>query len=199
MSQTPDFAVVILAAGQGTRMRSDMHKVLHPIAGRPLLLHLLDRVDGLGAQKRVVVVGKGRDQVEEALNGRDVTVAHQAQQKGTAHAVQQAAQALKGYDGAVLILYADTPFVEAETLKRMLDRLDGADGPGVVVMASRPADPAAYGRIILGDGDRIAKMVEFRDATEEERAVPLCNSGMMALRSGDLFRWLAKVGNDNAA
>src|SRR5688500_19075393 len=99
-------------------MRSDMHKVLHPIAGRPLLLHLLDRVDGLGAQKRVVVVGKGRDQVEEALDGREVAVAHQAQQKGTAHAVQQAAQALDAYDGAVLILYADTPFVEAETLRK---------------------------------------------------------------------------------
>ena len=199
VSQTPDFAVVILAAGQGTRMRSDMHKVLHPIAGRALLLHLLDRVDGLGAQKRVVVVGKGRDQVEVALIGRDVTVAHQAQQKGTAHAVQQAGQALDGYDGAVLILYADTPFVEAETLRKMLDRLDGGDGPGVVVMASRPADPKAYGRIILGEGDRIAKMVEYRDATEEERSVTLCNSGMMALRSSDLFRWLDKVGNDNAA
>jgi bifunctional UDP-N-acetylglucosamine pyrophosphorylase/glucosamine-1-phosphate N-acetyltransferase len=199
VSQTPDFAVVILAAGQGTRMRSDMHKVLHPIAGRPLLLHLLDRVDELGAQKRVVVVGKGRDQVEVALDGRDVTVAHQAQQKGTAHAVQQAAEALDGYDGAVLILYADTPFVEADTLRKMLDRLSGDDGPGVVVMASRPADPKAYGRIILGQGDRIAKMVEYRDASEEERAVSLCNSGMMALRSSDLFRWLAKVGNDNAA
>src|SRR5215210_4904292 len=199
MSQTPDFAVVILAAGQGMRMRSDMHKVLHPIAGRPLLLHLLDRVDGLGAEKRVVVVGKGRDQVEVALDGRDVTVAHQAQQKGTAHAVQQAAEALGGCDGAVLILYADTPFVEAETLRKMLDRLNGDDGPGVVVMASRPVDPKAYGRIILGQGDRIAKMVEYRDATEEERAVPLCNSGMMALRSSDLFRWLDKVSNDNAA
>ena len=199
MTQTPDFAVVILAAGQGTRMRSDMHKVLHPIAGRPLLLHLLDRVEGMGAQKRVVVVGKGRDQVEVALNGRDVAVVHQAQQKGTAHAVQQAASALGGYDGAVVILYADTPFVEAATLQRMLGRLDGGDGPGVVVMASRPADPKAYGRIILGEGDRIAKMVEFRDATEEERSVRLCNSGMMALRSRDLFRWLDQVGNDNAA
>jgi bifunctional UDP-N-acetylglucosamine pyrophosphorylase/glucosamine-1-phosphate N-acetyltransferase len=163
------------------------------------LLHLLDRVDGLGAQKRVVVVGQGRDQVEEALDGSDVTVAHQAQQKGTAHAVLQAADALAGYPGAVLVLYADTPFVEAATLQRMLDRLDGRDGPGVVVLASRPADPAAYGRIILGEGDRIAKMVEYRDATEEERAVTLCNSGMMALQSADLFRWLDKVGNDNAA
>jgi bifunctional UDP-N-acetylglucosamine pyrophosphorylase/glucosamine-1-phosphate N-acetyltransferase len=199
MTANQDFAVVVLAAGQGTRMRSDTHKVLHPIAGRPLLLHLLDRVDALGATRRVVVVGKGREQVETAVAGRDVDLAVQSEQKGTGHAVQQAEAALAGYDGPVLILYGDTPFVEAETLRRMLDRLDGAGGPGVVVMASRPADPAAYGRIILGEGDRIARMVEYRDATEEERAVTLCNSGMMAVRARDLFRWLGQVGNDNAA
>jgi len=199
MTAANEFAVVILAAGQGTRMRSDTHKVLHPIAGRPLLLHLLDQVDGLGATERVVVVGKGREQVEAAVAGRDVDIAVQAEQKGTGHAVQQAQAALAGYDGPVLILYGDTPFVEADTLRRMLDRLDGEGGPGVVVMASRPADPAAYGRIILGEGDRIARMVEYRDATEEERAVTLCNSGMMAVRSGDLFRWLGEVGNENAA
>ena len=199
MSDIPNFAVVILAAGQGTRMRSDTHKVLHPIAGKALLMHLLDSVDRLGAQKRVVVVGKGRDQVEKALDGRQVTIAHQAEQKGTAHAVQQAKDALAGYEGAVLILYGDTPFVEPGTLKRMLDRLDGDGGPGVVVLASTPADPLNYGRIILGEGDHIAKMVEFKDATEEERAVRLCNSGMMAVRAKDLFRWLDQVGNDNAA
>ena len=199
MSDQRRFAVVILAAGQGTRMRSDTHKVLHPIANRPLLLHLLDRVDALGADKRVVVVGKGREQVEAAISGRDVAVAFQAEQKGTGHAVQQAAGALEGYQGPVLILYGDTPFVEGETLRRMLDRLNGDDGPGVVVLGSCPADPAKYGRIITGEGDRIAKMVEFRDATEEERAVRLCNSGMMAVRAADLFRWLGQVGNDNAA
>jgi bifunctional UDP-N-acetylglucosamine pyrophosphorylase/glucosamine-1-phosphate N-acetyltransferase len=199
MSEQRRFAVVILAAGQGTRMRSDTHKVLHPIASRPLLLHLLDRVDALGADKRVVVVGKGREQVEAAIAGRDVAIAVQTEQKGTGHAVQQAASALKGYDGPVLILYGDTPFAEAETLRRMLDRLDAQDGPGVVVLASSPADPAKYGRIILGDGDHIAKMVEFRDATEEERAIRLCNSGMMAVGAQDLFRWLGQVGNDNAA
>jgi bifunctional UDP-N-acetylglucosamine pyrophosphorylase / glucosamine-1-phosphate N-acetyltransferase len=199
MSDAPNFAVVILAAGQGTRMRSDTHKVLHPIACKPLLLHLLDSVDRLGAEKRVVVVGKGRDQVEVALKGRDVAIAHQAEQKGTAHAVSQAKDALAEYDGAVLILYGDTPFVEADTLKRMLDRLDGEGGPGVVVLASTPDDPLKYGRIILGEGDRIAKMVEYKDATEAERAVRLCNSGMMAVRAKDLFRWLDKVGNDNAA
>ncbi len=199
MTDQRRFAVIILAAGQGTRMRSDTHKVLHPIANRSMLLHLLDRVDALGADRRVVVVGKGRDQVEAEIAGRGVTIAVQAEQKGTGHAVQQAADALADYDGPVIILYGDTPFVEVATLRRMLDRLDAEDAPGVVVMASSPADPLKYGRIILGEGDRIAKMVEYKDATDEERAVRLCNSGMMAVRSRDLFRWLAQIGNDNAA
>ena len=199
MNDQRRFAVVILAAGQGTRMRSDTHKVLHPIASRPLLLHLLDRVDALGAEPKVVVVGKGRDQVEAAIAGRGVMIAVQSEQKGTGHAVQQAADALAGYSGPVLILYADTPFVETSTLRRMLDRLDGDGGPGIVVLASSPDDPLKYGRIILDRGDRIARMVEYKDATEEERAVRLCNSGMMAVRAGDLFRWLSEVGNDNAA
>jgi bifunctional UDP-N-acetylglucosamine pyrophosphorylase/glucosamine-1-phosphate N-acetyltransferase len=199
MNDQRRFAVVILAAGQGTRMRSDTHKVLHPIASRPVLLHLLDRVDALGADRRVIIVGKGREQVEAAIAGRDVTVAVQAEQKGTGHAVQQAADALGGYDGPVIVLYGDTPFVEIGTLRRMLDRLDGEGGPGVVVLASSPADPLKYGRIILGEGDHIAKMVEYKDASEEERAVRLCNSGMMAVRAKDLFRWLGKIGNDNAA
>ena len=190
MSDQRRFAVVILAAGQGTRMRSDTHKVLHPIASRPLLLHLLDRVDALGADKRVVVVGKGREQVEDGDRRPRRGHRRAGQQKGTGHAVQQAAGALAGYDGPVLVLYGDTPFVEAETLRRMIDRLDGDGGPGVVVLASSPDDPLKYGRIILGKGDHIAKMVEFKDATEEERAVRLCNSGMMAVRAADLFRWL---------
>jgi bifunctional UDP-N-acetylglucosamine pyrophosphorylase/glucosamine-1-phosphate N-acetyltransferase len=179
-------------------MRSDTHKVLHPIAQRPLLLHLLDSIEQLGASRQVVVVGKGRQQVERAVQDRGITVAHQAEQKGTGHAVLQAREALEGYDGAVIVLYGDTPFVEASTLQRMLARLDGDGGPGIVVLGSLQDDPAAYGRIIA-IGDRILKMVEFKDATEQERAVRLCNSGMMAVRAPDLFRWLAKVGNNNAA
>jgi bifunctional UDP-N-acetylglucosamine pyrophosphorylase/glucosamine-1-phosphate N-acetyltransferase len=199
MSGNSPFAVIVLAAGQGTRMRSDTHKVLHPIASRPLLLHLLDRVDALGADRRVIVVGKGREQVEAAIEGRDAEIVIQAEQRGTGHAVQQAEASLATYPGPVLILFGDTPFVEAATLRQMLDRLDGDGGPGVVVLASRQADPAKYGRIVLGEGDRIARMVEYRDATEEERAIDLCNSGMMAVRAADLFRWLGQVGNDNAA
>jgi len=193
------FSVVVLAAGQGTRMRSDTHKVLHPIAGRPMLLHLLSTVEAMGAERRVVVVGKGREQLEAALDGNGVMTALQAEQKGTGHAVQMAEQALDGFDGPVLILYGDTPFVTQETLERMLGRLAAADDPGVVVLASSPADGKTYGRVILGDGDHISKMVEYKDANEAERAVKLCNSGMMAAGSKDLFRWLTKVGNANAA
>src|SRR5690242_577238 len=101
MSDQRRFAVIILAAGQGTRMRSDTHKVLHPIASRPMLLHLIDRVDALGAEKRVVVVGKGRDQVEAAIARHGATIAVQAEQRGTGHAVLQAKGALEGYDGPV--------------------------------------------------------------------------------------------------
>ncbi|GAA4015470.1 bifunctional UDP-N-acetylglucosamine diphosphorylase/glucosamine-1-phosphate N-acetyltransferase GlmU [Sphingomonas swuensis] len=192
-------AVVILAAGQGTRMRSDLHKVLHPLAGRPMLQHLLGTVDGLGAERVVVVVGTGREQLEAALAGHELTLAVQAEQKGTGHAVQQARAALDGFDGTVLILYGDTPCIAADTLTAMRQRLEAADQPGVVVLASSPEDPAAYGRVILGEGDRIARMVEYKDASPDERAVRLCNSGMMAVRSADLFRWLGQVGNDNAA
>ena len=193
------FAVVILAAGQGTRMKSNLHKVLHPIAGRPMLEHLLDTVDGLGAERRIVVLGTGREQVEAALADHPVQIALQEEQKGTGHAVQQAEAALEGFEGTVIVLYGDTPFVAPETLDAMRARLEAEDEPGVVVLASSPADPAAYGRVILGEGDRIARMVEYKDANPAERAVRLCNSGMMAARKADLFRWLGQVGNANAA
>ena len=199
MTLTTPFSVVILAAGKGTRMRSKLHKVLHKVAGHPMLLHLLDTVDALGASRRVVVVGDGREQVEAALKGRDVAVAVQEPQQGTAHAVQQAREGLADFEGNVLILYGDTPFVEAATLEAMLERLDGENGPAAIVLASSPADPMQYGRIIRAEGDVIAKMVEYKDATEDERAVRLCNSGMMAVRSADLWRWLDQVGNDNAS
>ena len=192
------FSVVILAAGQGTRMRSDRHKVLHPIADKPMLLHLLDTVEEMGAARQVVVVGKGREQIEAALDGRGVSTALQAEQNGTAHAVLMARDALDGARGAVLILYGDTPFVTAPTLRSMIGRLGAGDKPGVVVLASSPDDGKTYGRVILGEGDRIAKMVEYKDASAAERGVRLCNSGMMAVDGDALFGWLESIGNDNA-
>lgn len=188
-------AVVILAAGQGTRMKSDLHKVLHPIAGRPMLLHLLAAVEALAPARIVVVAGARREQVAAAVTGR-ATMALQAQQLGTAHAVLAAHDALAGFDGDVLILFGDAPLVETATMQRLLAVL--TPEVAAAVLGFRPADPGAYGRIIAHDGI-IAKMVEFKDATPEERAVDLCNSGVLAVRSADLWPLLARVGNANAA
>lgn len=193
---SPPLAIVILAAGKGTRMKSDLHKVLHPIAGRPMLEHLLHSAARLDPQVQVVVAGHGRDQLETALAGRAV-IALQEPQLGTGHAVVQARQALEAFTGDILILYGDVPFVSEATMRSMLDRLHQADAPPVVVLGFEPDDPLQYGRIVA-EGDRIDRMVEHKDANEEERLVGLCNSGLMAVRSQDLFALLDRVGNDNA-
>lgn len=199
MTRPRDFAAVILAAGKGTRMKSDVHKVLHPIAGRAMLDHLLGVLDTLAPTRKVVVVGAGREQVAGLVEARGGEVAVQEQQLGTAHAVRMAEPALGGFAGDVLILYGDTPLIEAETMAHMLDRLHAPDAPAVVVVGFRPTDPMQYGRILAAPDGTIEKMVEYKDATPEERAVNLCNSGMMAARAEDLFPLLARVGNDNAA
>ncbi|HEX8484583.1 bifunctional UDP-N-acetylglucosamine diphosphorylase/glucosamine-1-phosphate N-acetyltransferase GlmU [Sphingomonas sp.] len=192
-------SAIILAAGKGSRMKSALHKVLHPIAGRPMLLHLADAVTALGAARTVVVTGSGREQVEAAVAPLGIATALQAEQLGTAHAVMQAQTALADFDGDVLILYGDVPLVETATMRRMIERLHGGDAPAAVVLGFRPADPAAYGRIIADADGRITRMVEYKDASPAERAETLCNSGLMAVRSRDLFALLARVGNDNAA
>ena len=189
-------AVIVLAAGKGTRMKSDTHKVLHPIAGRPMLEHLLASAADLAPARQVVVAGHGRDQLEKALGTR-ATIAVQDPQHGTAHAVQMAQDALAGFDGDVLVLYGDVPFVTAATMRSMIARLHADDAPKVVVLGFEPDDALAYGRVIA-DGDAIVKMVEFKDATAQERATKLCNSGLLAARSSDLFALLARVDNNNA-
>jgi len=166
---THPFAAIILAAGKGTRMKSDTHKVLHKIAGRPMLDHLMASVAELGPERTAVVVGAGREQIEAAVEGRAVTCL-QEPQLGTAHAVQQAEGALAGFTGDVLVLYGDVPFVKAGTMQAMLDRLHAGDAPAVVVLGFEPADPLAYGRVIADDAGGIVKMVEYKDADEGERA-----------------------------
>jgi bifunctional UDP-N-acetylglucosamine pyrophosphorylase/glucosamine-1-phosphate N-acetyltransferase len=192
-------AAIVLAAGKGTRMKSDLHKVLHPLGGRPMLAHLLASVDALAPAHTVVVVGSGREQVEPLVAAHGGVVAVQDPQHGTAHAVRQAETALRGFAGDVVILYGDAPLVTTETMARMLERLRAADAPAVVVAAFRPADPLQYGRIVADAAGTIEKMVEYKDASAGERAVDLCNSGMMAVRAEDLWPLLARVGNANAA
>lgn len=190
-------AAIILAAGKGTRMKSDTHKVLHPIAGKPMLMHLMDSVDALSPAKKVVIVGDKAEQIEAALGG-SAELAVQEPQLGTGHAVQQAEAALAGFDGDVLILYGDVPMVPTATMQAMIDRLEHPDNPAVVVLGFEPEDTLQYGRIVA-EGDRIEWMVEHKDATEKQRQTKLCNSGLMACRAKDLFALLARVGNDNAA
>jgi bifunctional UDP-N-acetylglucosamine pyrophosphorylase/glucosamine-1-phosphate N-acetyltransferase len=191
-------AALILAAGKGTRMKSDLHKVLHAIAGRPMLGHLVDAVAALDPAHVAIVVGAGREQIEAFAKPLGLRVAVQTEQLGTAHAVAQAESALGDFEGDVLILYGDVPFVSTATMARMIARLHADDSPAIVVLGFRPADTLAYGRIIADDG-RIVKMVEHKDATAAERAETLCNSGLMVARSKDLWPLLARVGNANAA
>lgn len=192
-----EIAAIVLAAGKGTRMKSDLHKVLHPIAGLPMLDHVLASLSELAPSETVVVVGDKAEQIEAAVEGRAKTVT-QSPQLGTGHAVQQAESALSGFNGDVLVLYGDVPFVTAATMIAMLERLNAEDGPAAVVLGFEPSDPAQYGRVIADEAGLISKMVEFKDANEVERACGLCNSGLLAARSDDLFALLARVGNDNA-
>ncbi|MGN7161648.1 bifunctional UDP-N-acetylglucosamine diphosphorylase/glucosamine-1-phosphate N-acetyltransferase GlmU [Sphingomonas sp. SAFR-052] len=192
-------AAVILAAGQGTRMKSSKHKVLHPLAGQPMLFHLLDSLNAAGISRRVVIVGAVGEQVEAAVAGRGVEIAWQREQLGTAHAALQARETLADHDGIVLVCFGDTPLLSADTIARLAARLEGEDQPAVAVLGFRPPQAAAYGRIIADDAGNIAKMVEYKDASAEERAVDLCNSGVTAVRSRDLWALLDRVGNDNAA
>ncbi len=195
MSERP-IAAIILAAGKGTRMKSSKHKVLHEIAGRPMIEHLLASVEALGPERLVAIVGESREQLQDRLAGR-VDFAVQEPQLGTGHAVQQAEGALAGFSGDVLVLYGDVPFVKTQTMRAMIERLRADDSPAAVVLGFEPEDPLRYGRVIAQQG-HILKMVEWKDATEEERACRMCNSGLLAARAEDLFALLGRVKNENA-
>jgi len=198
MSATdPQLAVIVLAAGKGTRMKSDLHKVLHPIAGHPMLKHLLGSIGAVGVARQVIVAGDRREQIEAALAGSGAEVVVQEPQLGTAHAALQAKAALAGFDGLVLVCFGDVPFLSAATVRRLCGALSG--GAKVAVLGFRPADTAAYGRIIADPDGTVRKMVEHKDASAEERAINLCNSGVIVAPSADMWRLLEAVGNDNAA
>ncbi len=190
-------AVVVLAAGKGTRMKSSLHKVLHPIAGRSMLLHLLASLGALKPERQVIVAGDRREQIEAALAGSGVEAVVQEPQLGTAHAALMAKGALAGFEGLVLVCFGDVPFLCSATVERLCAVVCG--GAMVGVLGLRPADTAAYGRIIADADGTVRKMVEYKDASAEERAVTLCNSGVIVAHSADMWRLLEAVGNDNAA
>lgn len=188
---------IVLAAGEGTRMRSDRPKVLHAAAGRTLLAHALAAVRAAGADRVAVVVGPGREDVAEAARRAcpDAAIFVQHERLGTAHAVLAARQALEAGPDDVLVAYADTPLIEPETLGRL--RAPLAEGAAVTVLGFEAADPTGYGRV-LREGERVVAIREDRDASEAERAVSLCNAGLMALSGTRAIALLDAIGNANA-
>ncbi len=188
-------SVVILAAGQGKRMKSDLPKVLQPLAGRPLLQHVIDTAQELGADDIHVVYGHGGERVRERLARERVTWARQAEQHGTGHAVQQAMPGVPD-DHLVLVLYGDVPLVQAATLRRLIDA--SAGGEALALLSVRMRDPAGYGRIVRDRAGNVARIVEHKDANQKERAIDEVNTGLMAASARRLREWLGQLRNDNA-
>ncbi|MEP4194982.1 MAG: bifunctional UDP-N-acetylglucosamine diphosphorylase/glucosamine-1-phosphate N-acetyltransferase GlmU [Aliishimia sp.] len=190
-------ALIILAAGKGTRMNSDLPKVLHPVAGVPMIAHVLQTCAALEPEHTYVVTGHGAEQVEKAATDAspDVKFAAQSEQLGTGHAVAQLQPALGDFDGLLVVMFGDTPFITEETLRGMTDAATKHD---VVVLGFEPQDPGRYGRLVMAEGG-LQKIVEFKDASDEERAITLCNGGLMACKASLMFDLLANLSNDNAS
>ncbi|MDT8893340.1 bifunctional UDP-N-acetylglucosamine diphosphorylase/glucosamine-1-phosphate N-acetyltransferase GlmU [Halomonas sp. I1] len=185
--------VVILAAGKGTRMRSSLPKVLHPLAGKPMVRHILDTTSGLEAERTHVVVGHGAERLHEALAEYPVHFVLQAEQKGTGHAVAQSLEELG--DGKVLVLYGDVPLIRRDTLRALLAPVD-EQHMGLLTVTLE--DPAGYGRILRDEAGEAVAIVEQKDADEAQRAVRECNTGIMAMTAAQLRRWLPRLSADNA-
>ena len=187
------FSAVILAAGKGTRMYSNLPKVLHTLAGKPMAKHVIDTCVGLGANNVHLVYGHGGDQMQAVLADEPVQWVLQAEQLGTGHAVNQACPALAD-DEKVLILYGDVPLISAETLDNLLDAQPSG---GIALLTVVLDDPTGYGRIVRRNGPVVA-IVEQKDASEEQKLIKEINTGVMVANGGDLKRWLSSLKNDNA-
>ena len=186
--------VIVLAAGLGKRMRSDLPKVLHALAGRPLLAHVLDSARALSARRILVVHGHGAEKVREVFAGADdIDWVLQSEQLGTGHAVQQAASRLSP-DADVLIVYGDVPLIRPETLKKLVE----ASKEGLAVLTTEPGDPSGYGRVLRDPAGRLTRIVEEKDATEAEKAVREVNAGFYGVSARRLISWLPRLRNDNA-
>lgn len=189
-----NLTVCILAAGQGKRMHSDRPKVLHEIGGKSLVGHVLDTARALTTREPIVVFGHGGDQLQAAFADATITWIEQREQLGTGHAVGQALDAIP-QDGMTLILYGDVPLLRAETLERLIDAAaDGSFG----LLTVNLDDPGGYGRIVRDTAGEVCRIVEHKDASEAELAIREINTGIMAINSADLHRWIPALGNSNA-
>ena len=191
-----ELAVIILAAGIGKRMKSDLPKVLHELSGRPLVQWVVRAAKRLMPERIIVVTGRGGEQVRESLNGFNVSFARQAEQLGTAHAVLQAKERLRGFTGDVMVLSGDVPMVTAGTLKRLLD-LSRRQECALSFVTAQIEDPTGYGRVLRGSGGEVEAIVEERDATREEKAIKEINGGVYLFDSLFLFETLPGISAAN--
>jgi bifunctional UDP-N-acetylglucosamine pyrophosphorylase/glucosamine-1-phosphate N-acetyltransferase len=191
-----EIAAIVLAAGKGTRMKSALPKVLHRIAGRSMVGHVLDNLAALKIAKTAVVIAPGMDSVAKEVAPHPTAI--QQDQLGTAHAAAAARNVIGKIDGTVLVLFGDSPFVTTETIGRMVARRAASDRPTVVVLGMRPKDPSGYGRLITDAEGNLSAIVEHRDADEKQRAIGLCNSGVMAIDGAKLWDLIDAIGNKNA-
>jgi bifunctional UDP-N-acetylglucosamine pyrophosphorylase/glucosamine-1-phosphate N-acetyltransferase len=201
MTTAPSWAAVVLAAGRGTRMKSTLPKAMHALAGRPLVGHVVAALTPLAPARVVVVVGPGMDEVAAAARAAApmlaIVDAVQAERRGTGHAVAQARDALAGFAGDVVVLYADVPLIRTATVERAI-AVRRAGSHAAVVIGMRPPEPGAYGRLVLGPDGLLERIVEAADADAATRALTLCNSGLMAVDGRVLFDLLARLEPHNA-
>ena len=190
--------VIILSAGMGTRMQSDLPKVLHNVACEPLLIHSMRTASQIGAHKTIVVTGHGAKDVAKVATSFDPSaeIVNQSEQFGTAHAVDQTRKALLNFDGEVFVLYGDTPFIEPSTLLRMSKARN--DGAKVVVLGFNTKRKSSYGRLIISPDGSLEEIVEYKDANTDQRKISFCNSGVICTDSKLLFNLIAEVENNNA-
>ena len=194
MNNSKKIAAIILGAGKGTRMKSDLPKVMMPLKGKPMIRHILNTLESMGVDKIITVVSPDGRMVAKEVAPYETAV--QEKQLGTGHAVLAARKNLCGFEGDVLVIFGDNPIITKETfLKEIKKRREGY---AVVVLGFRPEDPARYGRLIM-HGNELKEIVEYKDATEEQRQINLCNSGCMCFDSSEMFELLGAVSNENAA
>ena len=192
--QKSNIAAVILGAGKGTRMKSDLPKVMMEVAGKPMIRHILDTLEKMDVSQIVTVISEDGSLVKKEVAPYPTVV--QKEQLGTGHAVRCAESVLKDFDGTVFVIFGDTPLISAETFYRTAQKVQ--EGFAVVVLGFEPEDAARYGRLKM-QGDELVSIVEYKDASDEERNITFCNSGCMGFDGRYLFQILNRIGNENAA
>ncbi|MBE6467501.1 MAG: hypothetical protein E7004_02800 [Alphaproteobacteria bacterium] len=189
-----EIGAIILGAGKGTRMKSDLPKVLMPVANKPMIRHIIDTLEEMKVKKIVTVIAPDGDAVRREVFPYPTCI--QEKQLGTGHAVLSACNEFRGFTGDVLVIFGDQPLYTKESMNKLLKKR--AEGYSVVCMGFTPEDPARYGRLVM-DGDDLKRIVEFKDASDEEKAIKFCNSGIMCFDGEKIFSILASISNDNAA